>query len=83
LSFDFSTAVTGGLFFIPELRRLTAVIATNSGVRPARWGAFSLPLEFGKPTSRLRFTQTGLNLIRNPVDLETVHKSMTRLRVSC
>jgi hypothetical protein len=44
---------------------------------------FNLPLEFRKPTSRLWFTQTGLELIRNPVDLETVHKSMTRLRVSC
>ena len=44
---------------------------------------FGLPQEFRKPTSRLWFTQTGLELIRNPVDLETVHKSMTRLRVSC
>ena len=31
---------------------------------------FSLPLEFRKPTSGLRFTQTGLEPIRNPVDLE-------------
>jgi hypothetical protein len=31
---------------------------------------FSLPQEFRKPTSRLWFTQTGLELIRNPVDLE-------------
>ena len=31
---------------------------------------FSLPLEFRKPTSGLRFTQTGLELIRNPADLE-------------
>ena len=30
----------------------------------------SLPLEFRKPTGRLRFTQTGLERIRNPVDLE-------------
>jgi len=31
---------------------------------------FILPQEFHKPTSRLWFTQTGLELIRNPVDLE-------------
>jgi len=71
LSFDFSAAVTGGLLFIPELRRLTAVIATNSSIRPRHMErTFSLPQEFRKPTSRLWFTQTGLERIRNPVDLE-------------
>jgi hypothetical protein len=50
-------AVTGSLFFIPELRRLTAVIATNSSIKPARWSAHSVMY-----TARTGRTKAGFSL---------------------
>jgi hypothetical protein len=47
----------------------------------------SLPLEFPKPTSRLRFTQIGLEVvIRNAVDLQNssqIDDQITRELLGC